>query len=306
MQLRGINPQEWLSAAFYENEFFSGTSVEAAFQSLGSNNHTIILARSYATALNKEVGDVITVAFGDQTRELTIVGLYGTDLPQYPYGYMPYNVGGYSWSYAPEGLYREMQATGGSSARILAKLEGSADGKAVADQIEAIPEVKAETSSISSVAEQLEQNQSNYMVTGSLNILRLGVVFIVIAASVGTALVAFVSLGERRREASIMSVRGLSFRQMLTMLLIENLSIVLFSMLLGTIVGLIVVRGTVASTNAMQIFSVSPVVRRMVFPPDSLLILLASFALVFASTVIPAALMAKIYSSRLERTVREV
>jgi ABC-type antimicrobial peptide transport system permease subunit len=307
MQLRGINPQEWLSAAFYENEFFSGNSVESAFQSLGSNNHTIILARSYATALNKKVGDAITIAFGDQTRELSIAGFYGTDLPQSQFGFMDFGIGSYSWSYVPEGLHREMLGTVGSgSARILIKLETSADGKVIADKIEAIPEVKAEMSSISSVAEQLEQNQSNFMVTGSLNILRLGVVFIVIAASVGTALVAFVSLGERRREASIMSVRGLSFRQMLVMLLTENLSVALFAMLLGAIVGLIVVRGTIASNNAFQIFSISPVVRHMVFPPDSLLILLLSFVLVFASMTIPVVLMAKIYSSRLERTVREV
>jgi ABC-type antimicrobial peptide transport system permease subunit len=307
MQLRGINPQEWLSTAFYENEFFSGSSVKEAFESLGSSNHTIILARSYATALNRKVSETITVSFGDQTRELTIAGFYGTDLPQSQFGYMEFGIGSYSWSYVPEGLYREMLGTAGSgSARILVKLESSADGKGVADKIEAIPEVKAEMSSISSVAEQLEQNQSNYVVTGSLNILRLGVVFIVIAASVGTGLVAFVSLGERKREASIMSVRGLSFKQMLIMLLTENLSVVLFAMFLGAVVGLIVVHGTIASTNAMQIFSVSPVTRRMVFPSDSLLILFTSFVSVFVSTIIPAVLMAKIYSSRLERTVREV
>ena len=166
--------------------------------------------------------------------------------------------------------------------------------------------MKTEASPVVSVAKYLEQSQSNYSVTGSLNILRLGVVFIVIAASVGTALVAFVSLGERKREASIMSVRGLSYKQMLTMLLTENLSIAIFAALLGAVVGLIVVRGTVASTNAMQFFSTSPVVRRMVFPPDTLLILLASFVLVFASVIIPVALMAKIYGSKLERTVREV
>jgi len=132
------------------------------------------------------------------------------------------------------------------------------------------------------------------------------VIFIVVAASVGTALVTLVSLRERKREASIMSVRGLSFKQLVIMLLTENLAVVVFAVVLGAVVGLIVVRGTIASTNAFSIFSYTPLSRRMVFPPDALLTLFASFSLVFASTIIPVIFMAKIYSSRLERTVREV
>jgi len=128
----------------------------------------------------------------------------------------------------------------------------------------------------------------------------------VMAASIGTGLVTFVSLRERRREASIMSIRGLSFKQLLVMLLTENLAVVIFALLLGAIVGLIWVRGTVASNNAVNVFSYTPLSRHMVFPPDALLTLLVSFLLIFASTIIPVILMAKRYSSRLERTVREV
>jgi len=144
------------------------------------------------------------------------------------------------------------------------------------------------------------------VVTGSLNILRLGMIFMVVAASIGTGLVTFVSLRERRREASIMSIRGLSFKQLLVMLLTENLAVVIFALLLGAIVGLIWVRGTVASNNAVNVFSYTPLSRHMVFPLDALLTLLVSFLLIFASTIIPVILMAKRYSSRLERTVREV
>jgi len=113
-------------------------------------------------------------------------------------------------------------------------------------------------------------------------------------------------LRERRREASIMAIRGLSFKQLVVMLLTENLAVVMFSVLLGTVIGLIIVRGTIASANAFNIFSYTPITRRMVFPPDALLTLFASFCLVFASSIIPVIFMAKRYSSRLERTVREV
>jgi len=318
MQLRAVDPETWPLTAYYENELFSGSSVEEAFQSLASDNHTIILERNYAKALNKKVGEVVSVTFGEQTKELTIVGLFGTESPQMTYMGETYMAGESSgqmvqqfyfstqfWSYVPEGLYRELReiVASSSSAKVLVKLKSGADGEAVAEQIRGL---NIDAGPVSSVAEQLKQRQSNYMVTGSLNILRLGVIFIVVAASVGTALVTLVSLRERKREASIMSVRGLSFKQLVVMLLTENLAVVVFAVLLGAVAGLIVVRGTIASQNAFSIFSISPLSRRMVFPPDALLTLFVSFSLVFASTIIPVIFMAKIYSSRLERTVREV
>jgi len=305
MQLTAVDPGNWLSTAYYESDLFSGRSVEEAFEIMRSNNYTVILERNYATALDKEVDDVVSVTFGeDTTVDLRVVGFFGRELPQMqdevrPYFYMQY------WSYAPEGLYHELrdEVLSYSSARVLIKLKSGSDGEAVTNKIR---DLDINVDSVSSVAAQLKERQSNYIVTGSLNILRLGVVFIVVAASVGTGLVTFVSLRERRREASIMGVRGLSFRQLVAMLLTENLAVVVFSVLLGAVVGLVVVRGTIASSNAFTIFSYTPLSRRMVFPPDALLTLATSFALVFASTILPVILMAKIYSSRLERTVREV
>ena len=305
MQLRAVNPKTWLSTAYYENELFSGSSVEKAFETMSLSNYTIILDRSLAKALDKKVGDTVAVTFGDlstgatQTEELTVAGFFGIESAQTSSQY---------WSYVPEGLYNQLKenAVRNASAKILIRLQSGTDSKAVADQIREL-NINS-VSSVSSVAEQLEEQQSNSSVTGSLDILRLGVLFIAVAASIGTALVTLVSLRERKREASIMSVRGLSFKQLLVMLLTENLAVVTFAVLLGTVVGLIVVRGTVASNNAMNAmsYSLTPLSRHVVFPPDALLTLLISFILVFASTIIPVILMAKRYSSRLERTVREV
>lgn len=305
MELRAVDPNTWLSAAYYENDLFSGSPVEKAFEAMSSNNYTIILERNYAKALDKEVGDVVAVTFGEKkTEELTVVGFFGVESAQTSDEIRPLYISRQYWSYVPEGLYNEFEedAVGYSEARILVKLESGTDSKAVAEQIH---ELDINISSVSSMAERLEERQSNFIVMGSLNILRLGVIFIVIAASVGTALVTLVSLRERKREASIMSVRGLSFKQLVVMLLTENLAIVTFSVLLGAAVGLIVVRGTIASTNALNIFTYTPLSRRMVFPPDAFLTLFISFSLVFASTIIPVIVMVKRYSSRLGRTVRE-
>jgi len=78
--------------------------------------------------------------------------------------------------------------------------------------------------------------------------------------------------------------------------------VVVFAVLLGTAVGLIIVRGNVAAQNA---FAVSLVTYRMVFPADSLLTLAACFVLIFASSIIPIIVMSRRYVSRLERMVRE-
>jgi len=305
MQIRAVNPKTWLSTAYYENDMFSGSPVEKAFETMSSNDYTVILDVNQADALNKKVGDVVAVTFGDsstgavQTEELRVVGFFGIESGQ---------TSGQYWSYIPEGLYNQTKenVVRSASAKILIRLQGGTDSKAVADQIRGL-DISA-VSSVSSVTEQLTNQQSDLTITGSFNVLRLGVLFMVAAASIGTALVTLVSLRERKREASIMSVRGLSFKQLLVMLLTENLAVVTFAVLVGTVVGLIVVRGVVASNNAVNaaLYSVTPLSRHMVFPPDAVLTLFISFILVFASTIIPVVLMAKRYSSRLERTVREV
>ena len=305
MQFRAVDPKTWLSTAYYEDDLFSGSSVERAFETMSSNNYTVILDRSQAATLSKKVGDVVTVTFGDsstgavQTEELTVVGFFGVESAQ---------SSGQYWSYVPEGLYGQLKEdiVRSASAKILIKLQGGTDSKAVADQIRGLD--LNGVSSVSSVAEQLEEEQGSSTVIGLFGVLRLGVLFMVGAASIGTALVTFVSLTERKREASIMSVRGLSFNQLLVMLLTESLAVVTFAVLVGTVVGLIVVRGIVASNNAVNtaFYSSIPLSWHMVFPPDALLTLFVSFLLVFASTIIPVILMAKRYSSRLERTVREV
>jgi len=113
--------------------------------------------------------------------------------------------------------------------------------------------------------------------------------------------VTLVSLKERSREASLMSVRGLSYKQLVVMLLTENLAIVTFAVLLGAVVGLISVHGNIAAANA---YTYTIVTRRVVFPIQSTSMLLACFVLVFASTILPVILSVRRYVTRLERMVR--
>jgi ABC-type antimicrobial peptide transport system permease subunit len=179
------------------------------------------------------------------------------------------------------------------------KLSNEADRAATANQIrELIPPQGI----LYSVDELIEQQESNLMATGTLSIQRLGVAFGILAASVGAALVSFISLKERQREASIMSVRGLSFRQLVLVLLTENMAVVVFAVLLGISAGLIIAYGNAASFNATSGVLVA---KRLVFSADAVLTMLVYIGLVFASAIIPVVIMSRRYVSRLERVVRQ-
>jgi ABC-type antimicrobial peptide transport system permease subunit len=204
-------------------------------------------------------------------------------------------------SYVPDQLFYELRPliANVSTTRILTKLTAQADANQTAEEIKTLMPAAA---TLYSVSEQIQLQQSNLMYTGTLNVQRLGVAFAIVAASVGTALVSFVSLKERQREASMMSVRGLSFKQLTIMLLTENLAVVTFAVLLGSIAGLIIVYGNVVSASST---APSLVAKRLVFPIDTILTIFAYIGLVFASSILPVVIMSRRYISRLERVVRQ-
>jgi putative ABC transport system permease protein len=299
LNLKAVDPEKWLATAFYEGEWFTDNDAATAFQQMATDNNTIILERRVASGLNLHLNDAITLIFSEtETRALRIVGFFSTNARESPY----YMSGMSSYSYVPEGLYYIVKDNVFVTGKILVKLSSGADGKAVAGQIR---ELKANNiGTVYSVAEELQDLQSDVLLSGTLNVQLLGVAFAVVAASIGTALVTLVSMKERSKEVSIMSIRGLSFKQLATMLLTENLAVVSFAALLGTVVGLIIVYGNVSATNTMP-YSYSILTHHMVFPMDMILTVFACFVLVFASTIIPVIVMSKRYVSRLERIVRE-
>lgn len=298
--LVAVEPQEWLSTAYYEEEWFSGNNVGTAFQQMTVDNNTIILERTIASNLDLECGDFITLEIGYSTVKLKVVGFFGPETGGGPYPVLrPSEVFPSSslWSYVSENLYQTHSGTY-ASGKILVKLEANANGTRVAAQIRDLDSDNIDR--VYSVEEGLRERESNLSLTGTTNIQRIGVIFAVLAASVTTALVALVSMQERKKELGIMSIRGLSFRQLMTILLAENLSIVVFSVVLGAAVGLVVVHGNLVALNTTPTL----VTRRMVFPPEAVITLAASLILVFASLILPIVVTIKRYSSRLERIVR--
>jgi len=303
LALVAVESQKWLSTAYYENEWFTGNNVATAFQQMTNNNNTIILERTIASNLDLGIGDFITLNIGYTTTKLKVVGFFGPEISGAPQPvFRPselYSSSSFR-SYVPTNLYRTLDSSVFASGKILVKLEADANGTSVAAQIRDLE--SNNISYIYSVAVQLEERESNLLLSGTTNVQRIGVIFAVVSASVATALVALVSLQERKKELAIMNVRGLSFKQLIIMLLAENLSIVIFSVTLGVVVGLFIVHGSIVALNTTQYATL--VAHHMIFPSDAIMTLLTSLILVFSSSILPIIVMTKRYVSKLDRIVR--
>jgi ABC-type antimicrobial peptide transport system permease subunit len=186
---------------------------------------------------------------------------------------------------------------------ILLKLDPGVNGTAVADKIRSL---NLEIYGVTSFAEQWQQSQNSndqttFYTLQVLDFQSLGIAFAVLSASVGMVLIAVVSLSERSREATLMSVRGLSYGQLIWMFLAENLAVITFAVLLGLGVGLIIDYGTITSANVGVIQLVIP---HFVYSTGTLETVVWYIGLIYASTIGAILVMSIRYVTKLERMVR--
>jgi ABC-type lipoprotein release transport system permease subunit len=324
MQLRTIDPDSWATSAYYEQGWFTGASVNQMMKELKASNNTIIIDRTLAKQLNLKLYDEVGIAFNSAPRKLRIIGFFGpeptdnnannrvvingnggTFIPA------PINVYSQYYSYVPANLFNMSQESGiytveSFQTRYLISLNPGVNGTQVANQIRSLD--PTEIYAVDSFDQEWQQsssynNISTYSNLQILDIQGLGLVFAVISASVGTALIAIVSLKERSREATLMSVKGLSYRQLVWMFLTESMATITFSVILGVAVGVIIVYGTIASTNA-TIGAYTLVTQRLIFPANAVATIGTYIALIYASTIGAILVMTSQYVTKLEKMVR--
>ncbi len=308
--VKTVDPDSWLVTAYYENEWFSGSSVDQAFKDMKANNMTIILERRVAKQLNLELDDTIGIDFPSGPRKLKIVGFFGPEPSELGEGIrIAYDFTVPTWSYVPRDLFNMSSQFSDAyklesfETKILLKLEEGVNGTDVAEQIRGLD---LEVYGVDSFDEEWQQSQQmkNLYTYSSLQIAdtqRLGLIFVVLAASVGTVLICVVSLKERSREATLMSVRGLSYRQLVWMFLTENIAVITFSVVFGVSVGLIIVYGNV--TSATSVIS-ALVQRRLVFSTDFIVSIVSYIVIIYASAIGSILVMTSQYVTKLERMVR--
>ena len=315
MSVRTIEPTVWDECAYYEDGWFSGgPSVDHMLTELKASNNTIILDRSVAKQLDLKLYDEVTVDFASCARQLKIVGFFGPEPQDTSNSYSFYNgvrvLYSPFYSYVPRNLFNmtegsEIYTLEGWNAKILISLQPGVNGSEVANQIR---NLYLDVYSVRSFDEEWQRSveMDNLNTFSELQILDLqsfGLIFAVLSASVGTALIAIVSLKERSREATLMSVRGLSYRQLVWMFISENLATITFAVILGAIVGVIVTYGTITASNA-YLNSYSLVTQRLVLPQNAFTVIGTYVALIYASAIGAILVMTIQYVTKLEKMVR--
>lgn len=295
VNIKAVQPESWLKTAYYEGDMFTGNNIETAFQNLTTNKDAIILEKSIAKFLNLGIGDFITLTIGTTSKKMTIVGYFGPETGD------EQSIVSRYWSFVSEEAYKELSSSVSAySTRILLKLKPGENGTAVAENIRSLG---LNIIQVDSYAEEYARSQSDVTTAGSLDAQRLGIIFAVLAASVGTTLVSVVSMRERSREATIMSVKGLSYKQLVIMFVTENLAVVTFAVVLGICVGFIAAYGNISATNSF-ISSTALIRHRFIFQSDAILMLVSCVALIFVSTIVPILIISRGYITKLERMVR--
>jgi hypothetical protein len=330
MTIKTIEPEEWAVSAYYEDDWFTGgPTVEQMIADLQNNNNTIILDRSVAKRYDLNLYDTITIDFASGARQLKIVGFFGPEPPETADnnimpgisrgsgGIISYSIVGrgsfYSpfYSYVPRHLFNMTECSpifsleNSWSTKILLSLEPGVNGTEVAEQISALG---LEVYGVDSFETQWQRsvnmdNLHTYSDLKNLELQSFGLIFAVLSASVGTALIAIVSLKERSREATLMSVRGLSYRQLVWMFLMESIGIITFAVILGIIVGMIIAYGSIITTNT-SIATYNLVTQRLIFPPNTLAVIGTYIVLIYASTIGAILVMTSQYVTKLEKMVR--
>ncbi len=308
-QTRAIDPVGWRTAAYHEDGWFTGQGENPIFNALKDDARTIILEKGVASRLGLTIGDSFTLTLGSGTPySMRVVGFFGPDTTQAQVlgGPVVLPAFGSGWSYVSLQFWQTLPGQPASSNRVLVNAGNGVNATLLGESIQKL------SSGYSVRVAQSELDQLNIrgggdIFQGILDVFRLGTVFAGLAASVGVGTVTYASFREREKETTIMAVRGVSYRQLLGILLIESLPIVIFSLLLGTAVGLVNVRGNALALNSLflgQSFEAALAPYRVVLPNW----VLATLGILFGSTllavVLPAVVEARKSSEKMTRTVR--
>ncbi len=308
-QSRAIDPTGWRGAAYHEDGWFTGQGENTMFDALRDDARTIILEKGVASRLGLSIGDSFTLTLdGGTPYSMRIVGFFGPDTAQAQVlgGPVVLPVFGSGWSYVPLQFWQMLPGEPASSSRVLVDARNGVNATLLGESIQKL----SSGYTIRTTERELDQLNSGAggdIFQGILDVFRLGTVFAGLAASIGVGTVTYASFREREKETTIMAVRGVSYRQLLGILLIESLPIVIFSLALGTVIGLINVRGNALALNSLflgQSFEAALAPYRLVLPNW----VLATLGILFASTllavILPAIVEARKSSEKMTRTVR--
>ncbi len=289
IETRGIYPDEWLQTAFWESYWFIG-DINQMMDQLDDNG--IILSLTTANDLGVGVGDSIFVrtSLVSDPQELIIVGMIGYQAPlegflvnmggEGPGTTLQLSAGNYP-SFVTESFLNESNFLSSATKNILIDTENDVNGTALQEAMH----VEFSTLSKSySVTSEIADYWARPIQSGITKIRWVAIAFAVILAIVGTALVIILTLREKDAEIALITVRGFTKWQLFKTLMAEMMVMVLFSLLLGSFVGLVQIFGNVSQLNE----NLSGIIRyNVVLGGSSGLTMLAILGVVIIAAALP-------------------
>ena len=269
ISVRMIDPSSWRNIAYMEEGWIQD---EEAFSLMDEASTYALLEKGAAQYTGAEIGFPWLIQLGDKIHTFTVAGLYGRDPGanvriQSPTLYIPDTY--------------EIREKHIDSSRVLVKLEEGADPARIKAEIEALdPDVEG----VEIADEIVSMAVSNPFLASARQVGELGVSFAALISSLGIVLIVSTALASRRKELTVMAIRGFSSRQLAVILLVENLGMTLFSIVIGFTVSLVMLSGQTELVNSTLPFFIQ---RRVVFPISAQIKLAAVVGILLASTILP-------------------
>lgn len=300
MEVRGISPENWTDAAFYEDSWFSGPSLDEVFSNFTGNK--ILLSISVARSLDLRIGNFITLRgrSASDIHRMEIIGFVGFVSPieallgDIGRTFGQFAFGGTYPSFVPRDFLNSTGLVEYAEGHVLVKTADNINGTLLEEEIRSqFPEVQ----STDSVTTSLKAMQVNTFEVGGTRARWVGVVFAVVLAIIGTALVVGLTLKEKEYETTLLRVRGFTRGQVLKVLLAEIMVMVVFSLILGVGTGFIQLFGDLAnqSQNLQQL--VRP---QVVLSGPALIGMISMVVAVLGAAVIPIVMASRFTEEKVD------
>ncbi|MFX1440338.1 MAG: FtsX-like permease family protein [Promethearchaeota archaeon] len=301
MEVRGISPENWTDAAYYESSWFSGPTLEDVLSNFTGGK--ILLSISVARQLDLRIGNYITLwgTSGSDMHRLEIVGFVGfVSVFESLFGDISRQFGQFAFggtypSFVPRDFLNSTGLEEYSEGHVLVKTEDGINGTLLEEEIASIaPDDIQSTGSVTSTLKSLEENTFE---AGGTRARWVGVIFAVVLAIVGTGLVVGLTLKEKEYETTLLRVRGFTRGQVLKVLVAEIMVMTLFSLILGIGTGFIELFGDLSNQSQNLQALVRP---QVVLSAPAVLGMFSMVLAVFVAAVVPIILASRFTETKVD------
>ena len=269
--VRGIDPLVWEETAYMPLNFAHDPDM---FEAMAAIDNGAVIEYGAGQALGLSVGNTMLIQTAGRTYQVRIVGFYGKFAED---NYIPSN----PMMYVSHAFMEQIRERYIDQRRIIVNLDPGVDVDAIKIVLE---DVDTDIQRVDIAEINQRYALDNIILSGPKQIQVLGTYFAGLVASVGIVLIITTMIRSRKKELTIMVIRGYSPRQLAITMLTEHLGMDIFAIVLGSAVGVITLYGIVNLLNNALGFIFS---YRVVFPPTVLVKLGAIIGIIILSTIVP-------------------